>query len=102
MIPGSEIFRPVFLSALYLQPHRKSGFFYKVIGTGRTGHRAGSSGNAAAQHRFSPAGDTCPAQKLNKSAYLVEGKSIPTTRKKRVPDLSAQIPGGCPAEGPRP
>jgi hypothetical protein len=96
MIPGSEIFRPVFLSALYLQPHRESGFFYKVIGTGRTGYRAGLSGSAAAQHRLFPAGDSRPAKKLNKSAYVVEGKSIPITRKKRVPDFSAPIPAARP------
>jgi hypothetical protein len=96
MIPVFENFRPVFLSALYLQPHRESGFFYKVIGTGRTGYRAGLSVNAAAQHRLLPAGDSRPAQKLNKSPYLVEGKSIPTTRKKRVPDYAARIHAGCP------
>ena len=54
-----------------------------------------------AQHWLFCPRDTCPATKLNKPAYLVEAEGNATTRKKRVPDLSARIPAVHPAEWPR-
>ncbi len=54
---------------------------------------------SAAQQRLYAPRDTQTGEKLNKSAYLVEGKSIPPTRKKRVLDLSPRIHARRPAEG---
>lgn len=99
MIPGSENSRPVFLSALCIQPLGESGFFYKVIGTGRTGYRAVE---LTAQHPY-------PARRVNPrpqaeavSGYPLDSLALVAARANRSSDYAGRIPARCPAEGPRP
>lgn len=45
--------------------------------------------------------DTAIAEKLSKSAHLIERKRNTARLQNRALDLSARIPAGRPAEGPR-